>query len=424
MRRSKQGRREEGMTLPLVAVFIVVLFAFAALAIDLGIMYTARTSAQHAADAGALAGAAVFTGSPNPAVATVANAAISVAIQNKVLGRSLTAADFGSAMSTSPCPATSASTGVCVDSPKRRVTVYIVRTGASAIGTFFARAIGWNAVGLSTRATAETSAAAGGTHCLKPFFIANTALAPSITAGCGAAPPNSPTYAQAIFNPNVTDPNTGAPILTNYAATMRGRVITLRPVGQSQVPNNGGVPSQYYSLDFGQGASTYSCAISHCLNEPSCGVDTAVLQNFTGSCGTLLNTENGKMTQKTYVGVSDLIGNPPDLWAPTNPSTPVSTNPSPDFEYCYQGDCSQLRDTSRSLITAPIWDNCNSSLDPGKQPVPFLGFAEFFIDSTPDNQGNITAHFVNASSCGGAQGAGPGTATGPGAVPIRLIQGP
>ena len=38
------------MTLPLVALFIVVLFAFAALAIDLGILYTARTSAQHAAD--------------------------------------------------------------------------------------------------------------------------------------------------------------------------------------------------------------------------------------------------------------------------------------------------------------------------------------------------------------------------------------
>jgi hypothetical protein len=71
-----------------------------------------------------------------------------------------------------------------------------------------------------------------------------------------------------------------------------------------------------------------------------------------------------------------------------------------------------------------VWDNCNTGLDPGKQPVSFLGFAQFFIDSTPDNQGNITAHFVNASSCGTAQSAGPGTATGPGAVPIRLIQGP
>jgi Flp pilus assembly protein TadG len=407
------------MTLPLVAVFIVVLFAFAALAIDLGILYTARTSAQHAADAGALAGAYVFTNSPNPAPTSVANAAVATAIQNKILGQTLTAADFGSPMTNSPCPATNAGTGVCVDSTNRRVTVYIARTGAAGIGTFFARAIGWRSVAVTTRATAEASRQAGGTHCLKPFFIANTALAtvPAISAACSG-------YQQAMFNPNVTDPNTGAPLLTNYAQTMRGTDITLRPVGQSQTPNNSGVPSQYYSLDFGNGANTYSCTISHCLNDPACNVDTSVLQNFTGSCGSLLNTENGKMTQKTYVGVSDLIGNPPDTWWTSNPTPPVATDPSPDFAYCPQGNCSQPRDISPSLITAPVWDNCNSTLDPGKQPVPFVGFAEFFIDSTPDNQGNITAHFVNASSCGTAQGTGPGTGSGPAAIPVRLIQGP
>jgi hypothetical protein len=83
-----------------------------------------------------------------------------------------------------------------------------------------------------------------------------------------------------------------------------------------------------------------------------------------------------------------------------------------------------MRDTSQSLITAPVWDNCNKGLDPGKQPVPFIGFAEFFIDSAPDNQGNITAHFVSASSCGASGGAGPGTGAGPAAVPVRLVQGP
>src|SRR5574340_1778889 len=104
MRAGRQGRRRQrGMTLPLVALFIVVLFAFAALAIDLGILYTARTSAQHAADAGALAGAFVFTNSPNPAAATVANAAVSTAVQNKILGQSLTAADFGAPLTASPC---------------------------------------------------------------------------------------------------------------------------------------------------------------------------------------------------------------------------------------------------------------------------------------------------------------------------------
>ena len=51
MQYKKAGEHERGITLPIVAVFIVVLFGMAALAVDLGIVYTARTSAQHAADA-------------------------------------------------------------------------------------------------------------------------------------------------------------------------------------------------------------------------------------------------------------------------------------------------------------------------------------------------------------------------------------
>jgi Flp pilus assembly protein TadG len=426
MKGSGSGRRERGMTLPLVALFIVVLFAFAALAIDLGVLYTARTSAQHAADAGALAGAFVFGNSPNPAVTTVANSAVSTAVQNKILGQSLTAADFGAPTTASPCPATSASTGVCVDSPNRRVTVYIARSGATAIGTFFARAIGWNSVGVTTRATAEASKQAGGTHCLKPFFIANTVLATDLTAGCGVAPgsPNPPTYPEAIFNPNVTDPSTGAPLMTNYALQRLGTQLQLRPVTPQNWNKSGSPASQYFSLDFGSGADTYSCTIGRCLNDPACGVDTTILQNFTGKCGNSLPVETGMMKQKTYTGIGDLIGATPDVWSPDNPAPLVPVNPSPDFQYCYQGDCSQLRDTSQSLITAPIFDNCQWNLDPGKQTIPLVGFAEFFVDNVPDQQGNITAHFVNASSCGSAQGAGPGVGAGPTAIPIRLIQGP
>ena len=425
MKGGRSGRRERGMTLPLVALFIVVLFAFAALAIDLGVLYTARTSAQHAADAGALAGAFVFANSPNPAATTVANSAISTAVQNHILGQTLTAADFGTPTTASPCPVANASTGVCVDSANRRVTVYIARTGAASIGTFFARAIGWNAVAVNTRATAEASGQAGGSHCLKPFFVSNTVLASDLTAGCGVPPnsPNPPTYTEAIFNPNVTDPETGAPQMTGYALTRLGTQMQLRPV-TSQTWKNNGVPSQYFSLDFGSGANTYSCTIGHCLNDPNCGVDTNILQNFTGKCGNSLLVENGKMTQKTYTGIADLIGAPPDVWSPDNPAPPVPTNPSPDFQYCYQGNCSQLRDTSQSLITAPIYDNCKWNLQPGKQSIPLIGFAEFFVDNVPDNQGNITAHLVNASACGSAQGVGPGTGTGPTAIPIRLIQGP
>jgi uncharacterized membrane protein len=79
----------------MTALFIVVLFAFAALAVDAGVLYTARTSAQHAADAAALAGASTFgfpSGGTQPTDAY--NYAVSVVQKNKVLGATLDPAAF------------------------------------------------------------------------------------------------------------------------------------------------------------------------------------------------------------------------------------------------------------------------------------------------------------------------------------------
>jgi uncharacterized membrane protein len=55
-----QRPRERGVTILLVAVAIVVVLAMAALAIDVVTLYVARTEAQRAADAAALAGAKAF----------------------------------------------------------------------------------------------------------------------------------------------------------------------------------------------------------------------------------------------------------------------------------------------------------------------------------------------------------------------------
>ena len=51
---------ERGVTLVIFAFFIVFLLGVAALAIDLGLLYVARSEAQRSADAAALAGANVF----------------------------------------------------------------------------------------------------------------------------------------------------------------------------------------------------------------------------------------------------------------------------------------------------------------------------------------------------------------------------
>ena len=51
----QSGRAEKGMTLVIMAFAIVALLAMAGLAIDLGFLYVARSEAQRAADAAALA---------------------------------------------------------------------------------------------------------------------------------------------------------------------------------------------------------------------------------------------------------------------------------------------------------------------------------------------------------------------------------
>jgi hypothetical protein len=158
------------MTLPMTALFIVVLFAFAALAVDVGVLYTARTSAQHAADAAALAGAFTFSTNPTGAQPDLAHeAALTEAQRYKVLGKSIDRASF--ATLTAPCPTSTDTNWVCVNSSLRRVTVNVALRGQNAVSVYFARVIGWNAVNVAALAAAEAAPHASGTRCLRPLFI-------------------------------------------------------------------------------------------------------------------------------------------------------------------------------------------------------------------------------------------------------------
>ena len=53
-------KNQEGFVLVVVAVLLFALIGFLGLAIDIGVLYSARTSAQGVADAAALAGAFTF----------------------------------------------------------------------------------------------------------------------------------------------------------------------------------------------------------------------------------------------------------------------------------------------------------------------------------------------------------------------------
>ena len=62
MTRPTGRRRRNGSMLPLLAVSIISLFAFVALAVDLGMLAVSRTQCQNAADAAALTGCPAIPG--------------------------------------------------------------------------------------------------------------------------------------------------------------------------------------------------------------------------------------------------------------------------------------------------------------------------------------------------------------------------
>src|SRR5688572_29702575 len=88
------GKREEGFFLIAVALLLIVLVGFVALAVDTGALFGARTAAQEIADAAAMAGAFTFTNTPTaPQPATATMHALGVATNNAVLGQAIAAGD-------------------------------------------------------------------------------------------------------------------------------------------------------------------------------------------------------------------------------------------------------------------------------------------------------------------------------------------
>jgi Flp pilus assembly protein TadG len=388
---------ERGMTIVMVAISILLLMAMAALAVDVGVLYTARTSAQHAADSAALAGAYTFTLTTNPQPSSAQNAAIAMAAKNSVMGTAVALA-----------PA-----DVVVDIPKQRVTVTVNRNvGGNPINTFFAGALGISQMGTQAKAIAEAAKAGTASRCVKPIFSPNTIFSakPTVADACKAG--------EVVFNAD------GSMTAWAQAQNSIGKCLQTRPTRPSDTDL---APGQYYSLDFGSGANTYRCTWGSCLNQ--CAVDTNVIQ-----CGKPYPLKTGDMVGPTAQGVDDLIGKPPDVWKQVD-------------QYYPGGDTSKVVDTSRALAVLPIWDNCSGPpIVPGTngQSVKVIGFLEVFVDgqgkfssgclgpAAAEKGGGgkpdwVKTHIVRPIPCGDTGGAGGGAGTpnsGPLGVPIRLVQVP
>src|ERR1019366_8961909 len=187
----RERKHEQGLIITLVAVFMLfVIVAMAALAIDVVTLYTARSEAQLAADATALAAARVFansgmTSDPNAATdgfvgyAETASQTVAtqVAMANSVGGGSLTGVvitfnDGSTTFATNPT-----------------VTVNVQKTN---IPTYFARIWGKTQITVGASATAEA---------YNPLVVAGSFPVAPVCVKPWLLPNISPSAGVQIFNP-------------------------------------------------------------------------------------------------------------------------------------------------------------------------------------------------------------------------------
>jgi hypothetical protein len=383
---------ERGGTLVLVAVVLVALIGLAALSVDVGMGYTAKGEAQRAADAGALAGASAFLDfQAAAAVVPAEDRAYEFALQNVI--RNI------------PIDSSEVTVQVLPDSFK--VRVWVERT---PIGTWFARVLGFDELGVLAMAAAEATEA-GAARCLKPFAVPDMWHdADDDTDGdrvwdegeewvLGSHPDDR-------YIP-FTGPD-GSANATGYGSEWRGpsqdygRQISLKvPNPQSEyVPAPGVFLPWRIPLDDdqescsqgggggggqGAGGAVYRQNICACNNSPI-------------ELGAEYPIEPGNMIGPTSQGVDRLIDDDPDAW--WDPTMNGGQGGVRDSEYGGDGM------SSPRVIKLAIFDPAEIE-GSGMQTIRFNNFALMFIEDQQSQQDPVMGRFLYYVS--GEEGAGPST---------------
>lgn len=295
---------ERGMMVIMAGLGLVVFMGAAMLALDVGMFMVARTQAQTAADAGALAGAvALYYDDWNN------RAPSGPAVQNAITAAT---AEANAVMNTS---ASVQSEDVTFPQTERvRVVVHRSRGRNNPLLPVIAPIFGITEVDLAAEATAE-AAPANAMTCVKPFTVPDKWIERQ-------TPPWDPTdtfdlvdkKGNPLPNADVYVP-AGSPGYTGYNAQRdRGIQITLKAGTGNNI-----APSFYYAwaIPLSTGASDYRWNVGNC--------NTTVMR-----FGEELTPEPGNMVGPTRQGISDLIARDPNARWDTVHNRPVSSmTPSP-----------------------------------------------------------------------------------------------
>jgi hypothetical protein len=405
---------------------IVLVLGMAALAIDVATLYLAKSEAQRAADAAALAAAKAFivaAVTTAPGDPTAQNVAIDLAQQqaNAVIQQSNIAGRPGQLV-----PPLASNPVFSFGSPtfvNPTVQVSVEQTG---LPTFFARI--WRRAPSSVSATAIAEAynpsgvdvnPAVSVQCVKPFIVPNMDPVKKNGANFQFLDPTS----GAIVRPGRYNGSTPGVVGETIRFQLVNTTPTIRPLNILEfVPAN--LPSGT-SGTVCPGCSTGSTQFEQdiaCCNTTAlaCQGSTIVTADLSGTATPAMLTSGLQcMIHKSPgLGMDSLDPNGFPLAAGpfrfvAGPNNPLVTGPNPVVR------TSQLVSTSDSLITLLIYDG-NSIVGGGA--VNILGFMQVFVnDEGVGGAGTFDATVLNISGCGNT--VRPTTVTGGGASPIavRLI---
>jgi Flp pilus assembly protein TadG len=370
------------MSLVFVGMGLMAFLSASMLAVDVGMLMTARNQAQNSADAGALAGATALAfddfddrSATGPAVTS----AITTGKANAVMGAtvSLNASDVQFVNDPSG------------QSNRVKVTVYRRASRGNPLSTLIARFFGTPTADISATATAEASPANAMT-CVKPFAIPDRWIEKQ-------TPPWDPSDTFDIYdskgrplpNPDVYVPVTSSSYSGYNAERDKGIEVLLKADNGSKI-----APSFYYpwAIPGNSGGSDYRRDIGGC--------NTTIV-----GFGQDLTPEPGNMVGPTKQGMDDLIAKDPDAyWDPVNEKVVSTKNPSP------------------RIVAIPLFDpeyyesGKHNSRGASLRAVNYLGF---FIEEMQGNEvkGRITP--IGGLYKGSGYGPAP---TGAFPKVIRLVQ--
>jgi len=297
MRRIEKLRRDEkGMTYVFVGLGFMAFLSASMLAIDVGMLMTARSQAQNSADSGALAGATALVlddwNDRTPSGPAVTNA-LAGATANQVMGAnvSVTAPDVEFLQS----PTTGEQSRV-------KVTVWRSAERGNPVSTLIATYFGITSATIGATATAE-AAPGNAMDCVKPFTIPDKWIEKQDPAWT----PDS-TYdafnnkGVPIANPDIYIPayNADGTPNPNYTGYNMERDKGTQLVIRAGTGNNI-LPTFYYSLAMTNdtGGDDYRWNIANC--------NTTLYKWGDG-----LVQEPGNMEGPTVQGITDLVGQDPN----------------------------------------------------------------------------------------------------------------